>query len=89
MPKKQSKQGWVMNKIIQKGLSKDGKLNPEIQLIFDQLGIEVLKVISQNGEFFTKSGDQVLISGPQPTMDALLKIFPKGFMNSKHCFRED
>jgi hypothetical protein len=89
MPKRKGKEDLVMNKIIQKGLATEGRLKPEIQAIFDQLGIQVLKVIGQNGEAFTKSGDQVLISGPQSTMDALLAIFPKGFITATHCQRVD
>ncbi|OGY41981.1 MAG: hypothetical protein A2Y67_01135 [Candidatus Buchananbacteria bacterium RBG_13_39_9] len=86
MPRKQDKvRELVMNKIIQKGLTEGLGLKPEIQAIFNQLGITVLKVIHQNGDFYTKTGDQVLICGPKPTMDALLTLFPKGFMTTKHC----
>jgi len=86
MSKKQGeKRELVMNKIIQKGLTEGSELKPEIQAVFNQLGIKVLKVIHQNGDPYTKTGDQVLISGPKPTMDALLTLFPKGFMTTKHC----
>ncbi|MCX6744086.1 MAG: hypothetical protein NTX82_01015 [Candidatus Parcubacteria bacterium] len=75
----------VMNKIIQKGLTSGGELKPEIQAIFDSLGLEVRKVVHQNGDPWTQSGDQISIYGPKPIMNALLALFPKGFMTSKHC----
>ena len=89
MLKKKQKCPLLMNKIIQRGLVENGRLKPEIQLLFDRLGVRVVKLICQNGEPFTQSGDQVLISGPQPIMEALLKIFPKGFIHKQHCQWED
>ncbi len=85
MKKSTSDSGVVMNKIIQKGLTDETGLKPEVQAIFDSLGLKVRRVIKQNGDLYTKTGDQVSISGPKPIMDALLVLFPKGFMTSKHC----
>lgn len=83
MPKNKSKKGWVMNKIIQPGLTDDtGQLKPEIAQVFKLLGLDVMKVIRKNGEAFTKGGDSVLFSGPPERMQALLKMFPKAFVFS-------
>lgn len=85
MRKQTADEERVMNKIIRKGLLDENGVKPAIKAIFDSLGIEVLKTVRQNGEHFTKAGDQLLIAGPKPTMDALLHIFPKGFANNEHC----
>ena len=89
MPKNKRKKDLVMNKIIQHGLTDENGLKPEIQGIFDALGLEVMKVIRKNGEAFTKGGDSVLFAGSPDRMNALLKLFPKGFVFAHHCKKEE